>query len=129
VNELEGLRDKNPGINDFCTTRCSDHGLTSPPTRNPRFGYDIPNYLSDLKVVFTNKTLTTPIRGAGRPQGIYVIERMMDIAARQLGIDPVEIRRRNLIPRCICRTPDHRSGFALFWMAELQNRARKRADD
>jgi CO/xanthine dehydrogenase Mo-binding subunit len=76
------------------------YGLTIPLNTQSHVlgGYDIPNYYSDLKVVFTNKTLTTPIRGAGRPQGIYVIERMMDIAARQLGIDPLEIRRRNLIP-------------------------------
>jgi CO/xanthine dehydrogenase Mo-binding subunit len=60
--------------------------------------YDIPNYFSDLKVVFTNRTLTSPVRGAGRPQGIFVIERLMDIAARELGLDPLEIRRRNLIP-------------------------------
>jgi carbon-monoxide dehydrogenase large subunit len=76
------------------------YGLTIPLNTQSHVlgGYDIPNYHSDLKVVFTNKTLTTPIRGAGRPQGIYVIERMMDIAAKELGVDPVEIRRRNLIP-------------------------------
>ena len=76
------------------------YGLTIPlNTQSHVMGaYDIPNYHSDLKVVFTNKTLTTPIRGAGRPQGIFVIERLMDIAAKELGIDPLEIRRRNLIP-------------------------------
>ena len=76
------------------------YGLTIPLNTQSHVlgGYDILNYHSDLKVVFTNKTLTTPIRGAGRPQGIYVIERMMDIAARQLGMDPLEIRKRNLIP-------------------------------
>ena len=76
------------------------YGLTIPLNTQSHVlgGYDISNYHSDLKVVFTNKTLTTPIRGAGRPQGIYVIERMMDIAAKELGVDPVEIRRRNLIP-------------------------------
>jgi carbon-monoxide dehydrogenase large subunit len=75
------------------------YGLTIPlNTQSHVMGaYDIPNYHSDLKVVFTNKTLTTPIRGAGRPQGIFVIERLMDIAAKELGIDPLEIRRRNLI--------------------------------
>jgi CO/xanthine dehydrogenase Mo-binding subunit len=76
------------------------YGLTIPLNTQSHVlgGYNIPNYYSDLKVVFTNKTLTTPIRGAGRPQGIYVIERMIDIAARELGMDPLEIRRRNLIP-------------------------------
>jgi CO/xanthine dehydrogenase Mo-binding subunit len=60
--------------------------------------YDVPNYYSDLKVVFTNKTIVTPVRGAGRPQGIFVAERLLDIAARELGIDRVAIRKRNLIP-------------------------------
>jgi len=60
--------------------------------------YDVPNFYSDVKVVFTNKMITTPIRGAGRPQGIYVAERLLDLAAKELGINPVEIRRRNYIP-------------------------------
>jgi len=60
--------------------------------------YDVPNYSSDLTVVFTNKIIVTPVRGAGRPQGIYIVERMLDIAARELGIDPMEIRRMNFIP-------------------------------
>jgi len=49
-------------------------------------------------VVFTNKTIVTPVRGAGRPQGIFIIERILDIAAAELGMDRVEIRKRNLIP-------------------------------
>ncbi|MDF1500604.1 MAG: xanthine dehydrogenase family protein molybdopterin-binding subunit [Anaerolineales bacterium] len=60
--------------------------------------YDIPNFSSELHVVFTNKTLTTPVRGAGRPHGVFVVERLLDIAARELGIDPSEIRRRNYLP-------------------------------
>ena len=60
--------------------------------------YDIPNYYSDFKAVFTNKTIVTPYRGAGRQHGVFVIERLLDIAARQLGIDRVEIRRRNFLP-------------------------------
>ncbi len=47
--------------------------------------------------VATNKVPTGPYRGAGRPEGAYIAERMADLAARRLGIDPVEIRRRNLI--------------------------------
>jgi CO/xanthine dehydrogenase Mo-binding subunit len=42
--------------------------------------------------------IVTPVRGAGRPQGIYVIERLLDLAARELGLDPIEIRKRNFIP-------------------------------
>jgi carbon-monoxide dehydrogenase large subunit len=60
--------------------------------------YDVPNYYSDLKVVFTNKTIVTPVRGAGRPQGIFVVERLMDLAAKELGMDRLEIRKKNLIP-------------------------------
>ena len=47
---------------------------------------------------FTNTTPTGPYRGAGRPEATYAIERVIDVAARELGIDPVELRRRNLIP-------------------------------
>ena len=48
--------------------------------------------------VFTNTTPTGPYRGAGRPEATYAIERVIDVAARELGIDPVELRRKNLIP-------------------------------
>ncbi|HUW14328.1 MAG TPA: xanthine dehydrogenase family protein molybdopterin-binding subunit, partial [Anaerolineae bacterium] len=59
--------------------------------------YKIDNYTTDLKVVFTNKTIVTPVRGAGRPQGVFVIERLLDLAAKELGIDSYEIRKRNLL--------------------------------
>jgi len=48
--------------------------------------------------VFTNTTPTGPYRGAGRPEATYAIERVIDVAARDLGLDPIELRRRNLIP-------------------------------
>jgi carbon-monoxide dehydrogenase large subunit len=60
--------------------------------------YVVPNYDSTFTAVFTNKTIVTPYRGAGRQHGVFVIERLLDIAARQLGIDRAEIRRRNFIP-------------------------------
>jgi aerobic carbon-monoxide dehydrogenase large subunit len=60
--------------------------------------YDIAAYESEFRAVFTNKTIVTPYRGAGRQHGVFVIERLLDIAARQLGIDRLEIRRRNFIP-------------------------------
>jgi CO/xanthine dehydrogenase Mo-binding subunit len=59
--------------------------------------YDIENYTSEFKALFTNKTIVTPYRGAGRQHGVFVIERMLDIAARELGLDRTEIRRRNFI--------------------------------
>jgi carbon-monoxide dehydrogenase large subunit len=48
--------------------------------------------------VFTHTTSTGPYRGAGRPEATYAIERVIDLAARELGLDPVALRRRNLIP-------------------------------
>ncbi|RPH57823.1 MAG: xanthine dehydrogenase family protein molybdopterin-binding subunit, partial [Acidobacteria bacterium] len=59
--------------------------------------YDIVDYESEFTAVFTNKTLVTPVRGAGRQHGVFVIERLLDIGARSLGIDRVEIRKRNLL--------------------------------
>jgi carbon-monoxide dehydrogenase large subunit len=59
--------------------------------------YDIPDYETEFTSVFTNKTLVTPVRGAGRQHGVFVIERLLDIASRELGIDRVEIRKRNLL--------------------------------
>ncbi len=60
--------------------------------------YDIKNYYSEFTAVFTNKTIVTPYRGAGRQHGVFVIERMLDLAAKELKIDRAEIRRRNFIP-------------------------------
>ena len=60
--------------------------------------YHIPNYQSQFTAVFTNKTIVTPYRGAGRQHGVFVIERMLDLAAKELKIDRAEIRRRNFIP-------------------------------
>ncbi len=59
--------------------------------------YRIPAYSFGLTEVFTNRMSTDAYRGAGRPEGIYLIERMMDIAAAELDMDPAELRRRNLI--------------------------------
>jgi aerobic carbon-monoxide dehydrogenase large subunit len=60
--------------------------------------YVVPSYDSTFTAVFTNKPIVTPYRGAGRQHGVFVIERMLDFAAHELGIDRAEIRRRNLIP-------------------------------
>ena len=61
--------------------------------------YAIPNYESEFTAVFTNKTIVTPVRGAGRQHGVFVIERLLDFAAKELNIDRAEIRRRNLLRR------------------------------
>jgi aerobic carbon-monoxide dehydrogenase large subunit len=60
--------------------------------------YVVPHYDSTFTAVFTNKPIVTPYRGAGRQHGVFVIERLLDIAARELGIDRAEIRRKNFIP-------------------------------
>ncbi len=62
--------------------------------------YRVPNYDSEFRVVFTNKPIVTPVRGAGRQHGVFVMERLLDLAAKELGLDRVEIRVRNLL------TPD-----------------------
>ena len=59
--------------------------------------YDIPAYSFSCTGVFTNRTPTDAYRGAGRPEATYAIERAIDELARVVGIDPVEIRRRNFI--------------------------------
>ena len=57
----------------------------------------MPAYDSEFTAVFTNKPIVTPYRGAGRQHGVFVVERLLDLAARELGIDRKEIRRRNLL--------------------------------
>ena len=60
--------------------------------------YTTPAIHARVSGVFTNTHPTSPYRGAGRPEAAYVIERMVDIAAAETGIDPTELRRRNTIP-------------------------------
>ncbi|MDE2208693.1 MAG: xanthine dehydrogenase family protein [Betaproteobacteria bacterium] len=59
--------------------------------------YDIPTIDIGIKAVLTHTLPTGPYRGAGRPEAIYIIERLMDAAARRTGIDRIELRRRNMI--------------------------------
>ena len=59
--------------------------------------YVVPHYHSEFTSVFTNKPIVTPYRGAGRQHGVFVMERLLDAAAHELSLDPVEIRRRNFI--------------------------------
>ena len=90
------------GVHDvflFDTGAYDPYGLTIPINSQCTLigPYDIPDYESEFTAVFTNKTIVTPVRGAGRQHGVFVSERLLDLAARQLGIDRVEIRKRNLI--------------------------------
>jgi carbon-monoxide dehydrogenase large subunit len=60
--------------------------------------YTTPAIHVDVTAVFSHTTITRPYRGAGRPEAAFVIERLVDLAAHELGINPVELRRRNTIP-------------------------------
>ncbi|NPV86239.1 MAG: xanthine dehydrogenase family protein molybdopterin-binding subunit [Anaerolineae bacterium] len=75
------------------------YGMTVPlNTQTHTLGqYDVPNFYTQIKMVFTNKMVVTPVRGAGRNYGVFVMERLMDLAAKELKMDPVEIRMKNLI--------------------------------
>ena len=61
--------------------------------------YTTPAIYCEVKVVFTNTVPVDAYRGAGRPEATFVLERLVDIAASQMGIDRVEIRRRNMIAK------------------------------
>ena len=60
--------------------------------------YRVPRTHARVRGVFTNTVPTGPYRGAGRPEMVYAFERLLDIFAREQGIDRIELRRRNLIP-------------------------------
>jgi carbon-monoxide dehydrogenase large subunit len=60
--------------------------------------YTTPAIYSEVRAVFTNTVPVDAYRGAGRPEASYLLERIIDVAAREMGIDRVEIRRRNFIP-------------------------------
>jgi len=78
----------------------SDRNLLSPFLNVPAMVgvYLIPAAHVHVTAVLTNCSPTAPYRGAGRPEAIYVIERLIDDAARQLGLDALELRRKNLVP-------------------------------
>ncbi len=59
--------------------------------------YDVPAAHIALRAVYTNTTPVGPYRGAGKPEAIYVMERLVDKAAAEMNIDPIEIRRKNYI--------------------------------
>ncbi|HEX6507465.1 MAG TPA: aerobic carbon-monoxide dehydrogenase large subunit, partial [Chloroflexota bacterium] len=59
--------------------------------------YRVPNYYSESRTVYTNKVPVSPYRGAGRPHGVFVMERLLDRAARELGMDLDDIRFKNFI--------------------------------
>jgi carbon-monoxide dehydrogenase large subunit len=73
--------------------------LSNTQTRNMAQGaYKIPKLSYECAVVGTNTTPMGAYRGAGRPEAAAMVERMVDLAAAELGMDPVELRRRNFVP-------------------------------
>jgi aerobic carbon-monoxide dehydrogenase large subunit len=67
--------------------------------------YDIPAIYCEVDAVYTNTAPVDAYRGAGRPEATFVVERLMEVAARQLGQDPAEFRRRNFITAFPHQTP------------------------
>jgi carbon-monoxide dehydrogenase large subunit len=67
--------------------------------------YKTPAIYANVKAAFTNTTPVDAYRGAGRPEAASVVERIVDMAARELGMDPVEIRRKNFITQFPYQTP------------------------
>ena len=59
--------------------------------------YRLRNYAVEFDVVYTNTAMVTPYRGAGRPHGAFVMERVIGLIARELSLEPAEVRRRNFI--------------------------------
>src|SRR5579864_2350247 len=59
--------------------------------------YKVPNYRSEFRVLYTNTPSVSPYRGAGRPHACFVMERLIDRIARELDLEPNEVRRRNFV--------------------------------
>jgi CO/xanthine dehydrogenase Mo-binding subunit len=76
-----------------------NYGLIVPTVTATHLGglYKIPSVSARFDAIFTNRMFVSPYRGAGRPYATFVIERLLDRVAAELGLDPAEIRRRNLI--------------------------------
>ena len=101
--------------------------------------YKTPASHIDVTVVFSNTNPMRPYRGNGRPEAAYVIERIVDLAADQLGIDPYELRRKNMIPpeampfkTSVTFTYDcgefEKSMDIALKMADVKNFAKRRAE-
>ncbi|MFZ0847295.1 MAG: xanthine dehydrogenase family protein molybdopterin-binding subunit, partial [Pseudolabrys sp.] len=67
--------------------------------------YDIPSIYCEVDAVYTNTAPVDAYRGAGRPEATFVVERLMEVSARQMQIDPADLRRRNFINKFPHQTP------------------------
>jgi aerobic carbon-monoxide dehydrogenase large subunit len=103
--DMEIAVDREARILGVRGTLIHDHGAYNARGVNIAYGsahamglpYEVPAYQLDLKLVLTNKVPVTPVRGAGQPQGVFAMERLLDRVARELNLDRAEVRRRNLI--------------------------------
>ena len=104
--ELEAAVDGAGRLRGVRGAMLHDHGAYTPYGVNLPYNsatnflgpYELPALSLDVRLALTNMTPVTPVRGAGRPQGTFAMERLMDRIARELGIDRAEARRRNMIP-------------------------------
>ncbi len=67
--------------------------------------YDIPQIYCEVDAVYTNTAPVDAYRGAGRPEATFVVERLVEVAAREMGLDPADLRRRNFIKTFPHQTP------------------------
>jgi aerobic carbon-monoxide dehydrogenase large subunit len=67
--------------------------------------YDIPHIYCEVDAVYTNTVPVDAYRGAGRPEATFVVERLVEVGARELGIDPAELRRKNFVRKFPHQTP------------------------
>jgi carbon-monoxide dehydrogenase large subunit len=82
--------------------------------------YDIPAIYCEVDAVYTNTVPVDAYRGAGRPEATFVVERLIEVAAREMGMDPVELRKRNFIRRFPHQTPVIMSYDAGDYQASLK---------
>ena len=109
ITEAELALDKNGKflairVKNYCNLGAYNAADRSagPPTNNIGVlagTYTFPAGYVEVNGTFTNTMLTGPYRGAGRPEAAYVLETLVDLAARKLDIDPAELRRKNMIPK------------------------------
>jgi carbon-monoxide dehydrogenase large subunit len=85
------------GIGAYCSCHGAHISIRNTTNGLPLM-YDVPLLDVEIRLVLTNTAPIGPYRGAGREQASYITERLVDQAARDLRIDPVDLRRRNLIP-------------------------------
>jgi carbon-monoxide dehydrogenase large subunit len=104
--DVEIAVDADARIRGVRGTLIHDHGAYTARGVNVPYGsgaalplaYEIPAYRLDIKLALTNKVPVTPVRGAGQPQGVFAIERLLDRVAQAFSLDRAEVRHRNLVP-------------------------------